>query len=300
MKKTVFVTGACGFIGSSLCNKLYADNFVIAIGSSDNQPKCHKYFHINLDGIPWNLISDNIDICFHQAANNNTTDLDHDRMLQSNLYSPIKIFSELYQRNCKQFVYASSSSVYGNQPAPYIENTTKTDPLNPYAVSKKLFEDYAIEFAQKFHVNTIGLRYTNVYGPGEGNKGRRASMIYQLLRKMMNYESPEVFKDGEQLRDWVYIDDVVDANILAANHSDSGIFNVGSGEAISFNKIVTLLNELLDMNFRTKYIDCPFKERYQTYTLADLNHSNKILSYFPKYSIRNGIEKLIEEIKKAR
>jgi len=299
MTKTVLVTGATGFIGSNLCEHLYKDHFVIALGTScENQPKCHKFLTLNLTGTPWNLLPE-IDICFHQAANNDTTDLDNSRMINANLISPSQFFFELVtNKNCKQFVYASSSSVYGNQPIPYIEEKTLLTPLNPYSASKMMFEEYASDFAIKFNVNVIGLRYTNVYGPGEGHKGKRASMIYQLLHKMLQNERPKIFKNGEQQRDWVYIKDVVEANLCAARYNGSGIFNVGSGETLSFNDIVKTLNQELDTNLEPEYVDCPFPEKYQSHTLADLNKI-KSIGYFPKYSIQNGIKQFVEETKKA-
>lgn len=300
MTKTVLVTGATGFIGSNLCNRLYEDHTVIAVGTScENKPKCHQFLQLNLDGIPWDLMP-NIDICFHQAANNDTTDMDRSRMLHANFVAPSEFFTILFNyKNCKQFVYASSSSIYGNQPVPYVEGKTLLDPLNPYAESKKMFEEYAEAFALEFGVNVIGLRYTNVYGPGEGHKGKRASMIHQLLQKMLRGESPKIFKNGEQLRDWVYIDDVVKANLLCSTYSGSAVFNVGAGDALSFNDIVKTLNSELYTNLVPEYVDCPFPDKYQSHTLADLDKIRKAIGYVPEYSVRNGIKKFVAETKKA-
>lgn len=303
MRKTALVTGATGFIGSALCNKLYDDYFVIGVGvgvgvKEENQTKCHKFFQSTLEDIPWALLP-NIDVCFHQAANNDTTDMNKQQMFFTNFLTPQKIFSYLYEeKNCKQFVYASSCSVYGNSLTPYKENVTPLKPLNPYAESKKMFEEYADSFAVKTGSNVIGLRYTNVYGPGENHKGKRASMIHQLLHKMLKKERPKIFKNGEQQRDWVYIKDVVKANLCAAQQNTSGVFNVGVGESISFNEIITILNLNLGSNFTPEYIDCNFWDKYQSHTLVDLSHANKI-GYFPEYSIRDGIKEFIKEIKKA-
>jgi ADP-L-glycero-D-manno-heptose 6-epimerase len=302
MSKTALITGATGFVGSALCNTLYADNWnVIAIGSkNENNPLRHKFIELNLDGISWDLIP-NIDVCFHQAANNDTTDLDVENMIRSNLTAPSNLFCYLAkEKKCKQFVYASSCSIYGNKPVPYIEQLTEPNPLNPYAYSKLLFEKFAEKFAIEYNVNLVGLRYSNVYGPGEHHKGKRSSMIYQLLHKMKTNERPEIFKFGEQLRDWVYIEDVVTANILASQYKKSGIFNIGSGETMSFNEVVSVLNIELNSNLKPEYIDCPFKGAYQTHTLLDLTQSNKELGYSPKYEASKGIKKFVEEINKAK
>ena len=296
MLKTVLVTGANGFIGSNLCKRLYKDHKVIAIGNcNENYVKCNAFFQ----EIPWDLIPD-IDICFHLGANNDTTDLNIGKMLQANLIHPAHFFSKLAtEKKCKQFVYSSSGSVYGNQPVPYIEDETVLKPLNPYAESKRLFEEYANFFAIEFNANVIGLRYTNVFGPGEKFKEKRASMIHQLLHKMLVNERPKIFKNGEQLRDWVYVDDVVEANMLSSKHNESGVFNVGSGEAMSFNDIVKTLNLELGTSLEPEYIECLFKDKYQSHTLANLDKSRQKLAYFPKYSIREGIKKFVEETKKA-
>lgn len=297
MIKTALVTGATGFIGHHICNRLFENNWnVIAVGvKGENKPLCHSLIHSNLDelqNIP------NIDVCFHQAANNNTMDLNVENMFQSNLETPSILFDKLFnEKNCKQFVYASSCSVYGNQPVPYTEQTTP-NPLNPYAKSKFAFETFANSFALKNNVNVIGLRYSNVYGPGENHKGTRSSMINQLLQKMLSHERPKIFKFGEHLRDWVYIEDVVEANILASEYKNSGVFNVGSGESTSFNDLIIKINQSLDMSLEPEYIDCSFTEAYQSNTLCDLEQANKYLGYFPKFNSTMGIKKFAQ-IKKA-
>jgi len=301
MSKTVLVTGATGFVGHHVCNRLYNNNYkVIAVGTQDeNKPLCHTFLQINLDGIPWDLVPE-IDICFHQAANNDTTDVDTTNMLRSNLTAPSYLFYRLArEKGCKQFVYASSCSVYGKQRVPYFERKTKLQPLNPYAESKMLFEQFAEAFAVEYGVNVVGLRYSNVYGPGEKHKGKRASMVHQLLHKILNGEHPKLFKYGEQLRDWVYIEDVVEANILASQYKHSNVFNVGAGESMSFNNVLNNLNNALGRWLEPDYVDCPFPDAYQDHTLLDLSHAIKNLGYKPKYDIAAGIVKFVEETKKA-
>jgi len=248
-----------------------------------------------------------IDVCFHQAANNDTTDMDTANMLRSNLTAPSNLFYRLVrEKKCRQFVYASSCAVYGNQPVPYVENKTTLQALNPYAQSKVLFEQFAESFALEYGVNVIGLRYSNVYGPGEKHKGKRASMIHQLLQTMLIGKPVTLFKYGEQLRDWVYIEDVVEANMLSSTHKGSGVFNVGAGESMNFNDVIhTLAYAIVEQNMvvhqkkTVEYIDCPFPDAYQSHTLLDLAHIQKVLGYSPKHSIKKGIYELVKETKKA-
>jgi ADP-L-glycero-D-manno-heptose-6-epimerase len=301
MSKTALVTGATGFIGHHVCNRLYNSDYrVIAVGTQgENKPKCHQFLQINLDGIPWDLVPE-IDVCFHQAANNDTTDLDTTNMLRSNLSAPMNLFYRLAEeKKCKQFVYASSCSVYGKQPVPYVERKTKPQPLNPYAESKLLFEQFTEEFAIEYKVNCVGLRYSNVYGPGEKHKGKRASMIHQLLHRMAAGQRPKLFNYGEQLRDWVYIEDVVEANMLSSQYKHSNVFNVGAGESMSFNNVVNNLNIALGTWLEPEYIPCPFLDAYQDHTLLDMAHAAACLGFKPKYTIVEGIAKFVEETKKA-
>ena len=301
MYKTALVTGATGFVGHHICKRLYDNNWqVIAVGSKgENNPLCHRLLQLNLSGFSWDLVP-KIDVCFHQAANNDTTDMDLENMLRSNLTAPSNLFYRLAkEKGCKQFVYASSCSIYGNEPVPYSEKKTKINPLNPYAKSKMLFEQFAESFAIEYGVNVIGLRYSNVYGPGENHKGKRSSMISQLLQKMQRGERPKIFKFGEHLRDWVYIEDIVNANLLASEYKQSNVFNVGAGEAMSFNDVVKTLNAELKTDLESEYIDCPFLGAYQSHTLLDLDHSKTCLGYSPEYSPENGIKKYVKEIKKA-
>lgn len=291
----VLVTGGSGFVGSALCGRLHnLGHKVFAVGNNlENKPDCHRFLPINLDGFHFNSLPD-IDVCFHQAAHNDTTDPDDENMQQANFRSPASLFYRLEkEKNCKKYVYASSASVYGNLPTPHSEDLTSLQPLNAYAKSKFNFEEFAKDFAKVCNVSVVGLRYTNVFGPGEMHKGKRASMINQLLHTIWNGEFPVLFRDGTQRRDWVYIDDVVEANLRAWEYPNSGIFNVGSGEDISFNEIVTVLNQEYDRNYPALYIDCPFLEAYQSHTLADLTKSKKELGYSPKYTIREGIKKFV-------
>lgn len=171
--------------------------------------------------------------------------------------------------------------------------------MNPYALSKYLFEKFANKFAIDFNVEVIGLRYSNVYGEGENHKGKRASMITQLLNKMINKIPPTIFKYGEQQRDWVYIQDVIEANMLASEAKCSGVFNVGSGETLTFNRIISIINDELNSNLEIEYIDCPYLGHYQDNTLCDLALSKEKLNYEPQKQTEVSLRSYIQKIKKT-
>lgn len=287
--KTAIISGATGFVGKHLCNALYNDYYIIGIGSNgENEPKCHQLIKKPLNELNWDLIP-KIDICFHQGANNLTTETNREKMFRENLvWSHDFIETLIKKKSCQQLIYASSCSVYGNQPIPHKEDM-KNMPLNPYAESKCLFETMAKFISKKYDIKTVGLRYSNIYGVGEGHKGSRASMITQILNK----KRIKLFKNGEQKRDWVYIDDVIKANLLALKLNKNKIFNVGSGENTSFNDIVKIISQEKG-KIEIEYIDCPF-QNYQNNTLTCLKLANK-LGYFPKYNIENGIKEYIKTI----
>lgn len=294
--KTALVTGATGFIGYHLCKKLKSIGYkIIATGTTDeNYPKNDIIYKCNLDSIPWEEIP-NIDVCFHQAANNNTLDNNEKKMIEVNVNQSKALFKNLIKKKCKKIIYASSCSVYGNQPVPYCEEETKTECLNVYAKSKLLLENFAQKFAQKNNIVCVGLRYSNVYGPKEDHKGTRASMIYQIVKKIKNDDKVKIFKYGEQKRDWVYVEDVVNANILFSKLKKSNIFNVGSGTSVDFNSLVDTAASIMNRSAVIEYLDCGFIENYQSNTLVSLEKSNKF-GYYPKYSIKKGIKKLIKSL----
>ena len=134
----------------------------------------------------------------------------------------------------------------------------------------------------------VGLRYCNVYGPGESHKGTRASMVYQLARQMRE-RNPRLFKNGEQLRDYIYVKDVVEANMLAAKAKSSCVVNCGSGRATSFNDLVKLLNGFFGTSRSPEYIDNPYEASYQNHTECDMSLAKERLGFAPKFTIKSGI-----------
>jgi len=295
MKIVALVTGGTGFIGYHLCKFLFENGYhVMATGvQGENNPFCHKLYRLPLDNLPHQEMGQ-VDICFHQAANNNTIESNLDMMIESNVQQPSILFRKLLQENnCKNFVYASSCSVYGDQSVPFHEEKTKPNPLNVYAQSKLLFERFAEDFALNNQVKAVGLRYTNVYGKYENHKEKRASMIFQILEKCIKKETIKLFYNGEQLRDWVHVDDVVKANIKAANYSGSGIFNVGYGRSCSFNHLVETISYMISKNPKIKYIPCNFIKKYQFHTAVDLFKSNNQLGFYPEISLPEGVRLML-------
>lgn len=294
--KTIFVTGATGFIGYHLCNRLFQEGHrIIACGrKGENKIKCHEFYPKK---IIWEDIP-KIDLCFHLAANNDTLNNNNQEMMSSNFYFAAHVFKNLLNKDCANFVYASSCSVYGNQPNPFIEDKTQIDPLNAYASSKVKFEEFTSEFSKRNRVSCIGLRYTNVYGTHEHHKNKRSSMIHQIVNSISRGLKPKIFHDGLQIRDWVYIDDVIDANMLAASHNKSDIFNIGSGHTVTFKMLVGIINKCLNKNIDIEYVKCYFQDKYQNNTTVSLEKSKKNLGYNPKFKIDEGIQDMKSKLQR--
>jgi ADP-L-glycero-D-manno-heptose 6-epimerase len=290
------ITGGTGFIGSNLTNALIQQGYEVIITGHDAEQKLQcssiKILQPSFIGLNWDAIG-SVDVVFHQAAINNTTLNDRDEMCRANVDSSIRLFDEMLARGCKRFVYASSTAVYGNGDVPYQE-AQELNPLNPYAESKMLFEAHANKLAAAHtDIIIVGLRYCNVYGPGEEHKGSRASMIYQLAAQMLK-GNPRLFKYGEQKRDYIYVKDVVEANLLASKANKSTIVNCGSGVATEFNSLVEILNKALNINRIPEYIDNPYKLNYQSYTKCDMTQAKELINFVPQYGIEQGIEEYIK------
>src|SRR3989338_4141964 len=235
-----------------------------------------------------------IDVVFHEASITDTTISDDKYMLYQNIEGFRNVLEFAVKRRIK-VVFASSAGIYGNsKKVPYKESWNYR-PLNAYAFSKLAMEKMAKFYSDKHSIPVIGLRYFNVYGQGEYFKGKAASMIYQLYNQIKSGKKPRVFKFGEQERDQVYVEDIVDGTILAGESSIEGfdMFNLGSGESVSFNKIIELLQKSLGTKYQTDYFDNPYAF-YQNHTMADISKARKNLNYKPKFDAKKGIPRYVQ------
>jgi ADP-L-glycero-D-manno-heptose 6-epimerase len=188
-----------------------------------------------------------------------------------------------------RIIYASSASTYGPATEASAESN-RAAPANIYAFSKTIMDNIAIrEVKESPDWTIIGLRYFNVYGPREAHKGVPASMVYHLAQQMKAGQRPRIFKQGEQKRDFVYVKDVVEGSILALEARESGIYNLGCGQARSFNELVDILNKCLGTKFVADYIDNPHAH-YQNFTEADLDKVRSALGYQPQFPLEAGVK----------
>jgi ADP-L-glycero-D-manno-heptose 6-epimerase len=299
--KSILITGGAGFIGSNLVLTLQErmpdarltviDDF--RSGDFKNLAGYQGDFVAqNLATLDWTQqfgdpAAAGFDAIFHLASITDTTV--HDQFVQT--HDNVESFRRLLnfaKPNKTRVIYASSAATYGAASEASVE-TNGAAPANVYAFSKAMMDNLANRAAKDISGWTIiGLRYFNVYGPREGHKGGPASMILHLARQMKAGQRPRIFKHGDQKRDFVYVKDIVEGSIRALEAKGSGIYNLGTGQARSFNELVDVLNRSLGTDFKPDYIENPHAH-YQNFTQADLTRVRDNLGYEPKYPLEAGV-----------
>ncbi len=297
------VTGAAGFIGSNLALKLQKIGRVFGIdnlfcGAKENLDGFKgEFISEDVRNCDYSKVAKNVDAIFHQAAITDTTVADRALMDSVNVDAFKRILTFAKKSGCKKIVYASSAAVYGKGKVPMREDQAPS-PTNIYGESKVKMEVLAKEFLKEnpdFSVD--GLRYFNVYGPREVHKKKAASMAYQLYVQMMQNRNPRIFKWGGQFRHFIYIKDVVEANLKPLEYGKSGVFNVGTGKPNTFNRLIEILNRVVDKDLKPEYFDNPFGF-YQDETQADTILSSSELGFNAKYDLENGIKDYIRILQK--
>lgn len=301
------VTGGAGFIGSNLAKTL-EKRLKARVVALDDFSSGHFENLIDFSGgviagsvcdDSWQDKAGNFDAIFHQAAITDTTVLDQKKMMDVNVEGFRNVLGFALKRKIRRIIYASSAGVYGNGPCPMKEGQ-KPEPENVYAYSKMAMDKVAGDFAAEHPKYTlVGLRYFNVYGPGESYKGKFASMIYQLYLQMKAGKKPRIFKSGGQMRDFVHVTDIVEANIKALRAGQSCVVNAATGKPENFNRIIELLNKYMGTELKTEYFDNPY-DFYQEKTEADMTLAGKLLKFEAKHSLEEGIRNYVKILEKAR
>ena len=254
-----------GFIGSHLAERLCKDNDVTIVdnqstGKMDNIRDFNSHVNVIVDDINRTDLMDvfhDSDYVFHQAAIPSVSRSIKDPLSSNdaNITGTLKVL--LAARDCgvKKLIFASSSSVYGDSPIlPKVE-TMPLNPQSPYAVTKAAGELYCKIFSHVYDLPTACLRYFNVFGPRQDAKSQYSAVIPKFAEAIMKGESPVIYGDGMQSRDFTFIDKVVDANILACKSHATGIFNIACGRSYTINQLVSMINEIIGTNIEPVYTD---------------------------------------------
>jgi UDP-glucose 4-epimerase len=312
MARKVLVTGGAGFIGSHLARALEARDHGVRVlddfssGKRANLADLEGRIEIVegsiLDEATLERAMDGVEIVYHEAAIPSVP-----RSIaapvashQANATGTLNVLEVARRKSVRRVIYAGSSSAYGETPTlPKVESMA-TAPLSPYAVSKLAGEHYCQVYARAFGVETVVLRYFNVFGPRQDPNSQYAAVIPRFVTAALEGRRPVIFGDGTQSRDFCFIDNVIEANLLAADAREASgkVFNVACGRATDLNQVVKLIASALET---------PLDPTYETgrvgdvkHSLADISAARKILGYTAQVSFEDGLLRTIEWYKRQR
>jgi len=308
---TFLVTGGAGFIGSHVTARLLAegarvrvlDNF--STGSPANLPTPGADLEIIHGDIRDLAVLERaaagVGAIFHQAAMRSVPRSVADPLgaNDNNVTGTLQVFEAARRAGVPRVVYASSSSVYGDRPELPKREDQAPAPISPYAVSKVAGEQYGQVWHRLYGVETVGLRYFNVFGPRQDPASEYAAVIPKFILWGLRNEALEVHGDGRQSRDFTYIDNVVDANLLAARAPDVGgeVFNVGGGERTSLLDIIARLEKLLGRPLARRHT--PVRAGDVPHTLADVSKGKRLLGYTPLVNFDDGLARTVQYFRGA-
>jgi len=308
----IVVTGAAGFIGSTLAEKLLEQNHdVLGIDSITDyysnkikeknleiclQKSNFTFLQQDLDQIALKEILENVEYVFHLAGQpgvRKSWGKDFKIYNKNNIIITQKILESLKDHTTlKKFVFASSSSVYGNQSGILNEEKSLTRPVSPYGVTKLAAENLTNLYYENFKIPTISLRYFTVYGP----KQRPDMAFTKFLYSIINDKKISIYGNGEQTRDFTYVDDIVSATINAATSNPVGkIFNIGGGSVTSITQIIEIMKTLSNKDFEIEFTN--EQKGDVKHTNADITKSKELFNYIPKTDIKTGLQKQFDFIK---
>ena len=314
MEMKILITGVAGFIGSNIAHELVARSPMpdarnpeiigiddVSTGSEKNLAKVkqkiefHKASILELGKLK--QLFKNVDYVLHQAAIPSVPRSVKDPVGTSkvNVMGTLNVLIAARDAGVKRVILASSSAVYGDTPTLPKHEGMQPQPLSPYAVSKYANEMHASQFYELYGLETICLRYFNVFGPNQNPDSEYAAVIPKFITKMLRNEQPLIYGDGSQSRDFSYVKDVVNANLLAINAAKVAcgkVFNIAGGKQITLKELVSILNKIMNKNIKPVFGEERKGDIKHSY--ADVSLAKEQLGYAPKYSFESGLKETVE------
>ena len=300
--KRILVTGGAGFIGSNLANHLAEDNQVVVIddlylGTAANLDDSVDFRERSVleDDLPTN-----VDIVFHLAALSSYAMHEDDpcRGARVNVEGFVNVVEQARADGCETVVYASTSSIYGSRTEPSPEGMDVAVNTG-YEASKLARERYGEYFSDHYGMSMAAMRFFSVYqgfGGAEQHKGEYANVIAQFTEDIANGESPVLYGDGTQTRDFTHVTDIVRGLELAAEKRLDGRYNLGTGESYDFNTVVEMINDELGTDVEPEYVENPIPESVYVHdTCADLSRMNAATGWEPEIDFEEGIERVCRQ-----
>ena len=301
--KTIVVTGGLGFIGSHIVDELVDKNKIIVIdnlsaGKIENLVSPH---HENLTIVEGDLndldladILKGVDYVFHLAALASVPESVEKPLFSNtnNLDSTLKLLIASRDNNVKKIVLSSSAAIYGDNPNTPLKESEPYIPLSPYAAQKASSELYIKTFTESYGLNGVALRYFNVFGPKQNIHSSYAAVIPNFIHALLNNKRPIIYGDGEQTRDFIYVEDIVRANILACESDYNGVVNIASGKGLSVNELYNIICEVLNSDVKPEYRE----ERLGDikHSIADVSNQKNINFSVDSNQFRNQLKKTIQ------
>lgn len=300
------VTGGAGFIGSNTAEQLVKrgeevrilDNF--STGKKENIVKFKDSIELiegdlrDLEIVKRAMVG--VDFVLHQGALPSVQRSIEDPLTTNkvNILGTLNVLLAAREAKVKRVVHASSSSVYGDTPTLPKKEVMKTSPRSPYAVSELIGEEYCRIYYTIYGLETVSLRYFNVFGPRQDPSSQYAAVIPKFITLMLRGESPPIYGDGEQSRDFTFVDNVVKANLKAceAKEAPGGVFNIACGKSVTINELLQRLNGILETRIKPTY-QSPRKGDVR-HSLADISQARKTLHYSPEIGFAAGLEKTVQ------
>ena len=302
--KKALVTGGAGFIGSHLAETLHQNNIEVLVVDNLLTGKKENVLSLDLENTIYGDIGSeetlkiirnfNPDVCFHLAAQSSVVISVEDPLLdfEHNLLQPVQLIKTLLETDCKQFIFTSSGGTIFGEPEviPTSEDDYAGEPASPYGLAKKKLNELIEVMLQNETMSYSILNLSNVYGPRQDPHGE-AGVMSIFTGKLMNNETPTIYGDGKQTRDYVYVLDVVDALIKSAETDDNLFLNIGTGVETSVNELVSILSQKISWDGEPEY--APKREGELLRSVLNNERAMSQIGWEPKYTLDTGLDELI-------